>query len=290
MDFDSMLGQAWDRHAADPQGVAAELADALFAQLTEDARIVPFAHLSQHVYGEHLARWADGIALLDRIAALPLAGDASRQALRRFRAGLALAGGLDDERAGLAAGERLRITALAASHLAPHDAARAGERLDEAAALAEGAGLPDADPGHRALAIAGNNIAATLEEKAARSDTERTLMLCAAQLARVWWARAGSWLETERAEYRLAKSWLAAGDLPQARDHAQQCLEIVRANGDVALEAFFGWDALAAVERAAGNATGHTQALAQAEAAFTRLDEADQGWCRASLEALRAPA
>jgi hypothetical protein len=282
-----MLGQAWDRHAAEPQAVAAELAGDLLAQVTEDARVVPFAHLAQHVYGEHLARWADGIALLDRVAALPVAGDASRQALRRFRAGLALAGGLGDERAGLAADERLRITALAAGHLAPHDAARAGEQLDEAATLAEGAGLPAADPGHRALAVAGNNIAATLEEKAARSEAERTLMLRAAQLARVWWARAGGWLETERAEYRLAKCWLAAGGLPQAREHAQRCLAIVRDNGNVALEAFFGWEALAAAERAAGNALGHAQALAEAEAAFARLDEADRGWCRASLDALR---
>lgn len=289
MDFDSMLGQAWDRHAADPPGVAARLADELLAQVTDDARVVPFAHLAQHVYGEHLARWAEGMALLDRVAARPGLGDASRQALRRFRAGLALAGGLGDERVGLGVGDRLRITALAAGHLAPHDAARAGALLDEAAAAAEGAGLPDADPGHRALAVAGNNIAATLEDKAARSGAERALMLRAAQLARVWWAKAGTWLETERADYRLAKSWLAAGGLAQAREHAQQCLAIVRAHGDVALEAFFGCEALATVERAAGNTAGHVQALAQAEAAFARLDEADQGWCRPSLDALRAP-
>jgi hypothetical protein len=289
MDFDAALDRAWDEHAAAPERVAAQLDRELFAELADDARVVPFAHLAQHVYGEHLGRWQPGIALLDRVAALPVVGEASAQALRRFRAGLALAGGLGDARAGFDASERLRVTALAAGHLAAHDAVRAGTLLDEAAAAADAAGLADTDPGHRGLAVAGNNIAAALEEKAARSAAERALMLRAAQVARTWWARAGSWLETERAEYRLAKSWQAAGDLAQARRHAQQCLEIVREHGDVALEAFFGWEALAAVERAAGNAAGHAQALAQAEAAFARLDEADQGWCRPILDTRRAP-
>jgi hypothetical protein len=63
----------------------------------------------------------------------------------------------------------------------------------------------------------------------------------------------------------------------------------VRANGSVPLELFFGWEALGAVERAAGNATAHAQALAQAHAAFAQLDESDRGWCQASLDKL-APA
>ncbi|HRD99291.1 MAG TPA: hypothetical protein PLA97_23150, partial [Rubrivivax sp.] len=142
------------------------------------------------------------------------------------------------------------------------------------------------DPAHRSLGIAGNGIAGTLEEKAPRSADETRLMLRAAQVARRFWALAGTWLETERAEYRLARSWHQAGDLTQARQHAQNCLEIVRANGSVPLEAFFGWEALGLVERAAGNAAGHAQALRQAQQAFENLAVEDQGWCRTSLDAL----
>ena len=56
------------------------------------------------------------------------------------------------------------------------------------------------------------------------------------------------------------------------------------------LEAFFGWEALGRVERAAGNATGHAQAIVQAETAFAGLSDGDKGWCLASLDKLKAPA
>ena len=61
---------------------------------------------------------------------------------------------------------------------------------------------------HRALAITGNGLACTLEEKPDRTADERALMILAAQTARHHWAIAGTWLETERAEYRLANTWL----------------------------------------------------------------------------------
>ena len=53
-----------------------------------------------------------------------------------------------------------------------------------------------------------------------------------------------------------------------------------------ALERFFGWEALGVVERAAGNTTGHQQALAQARESFAELAESDRGWCQASLDKL----
>jgi hypothetical protein len=141
---------------------------------------------------------------------------------------------------------------------------------------------------HRTLAATGNNLACTLEEKAGRSTEERALMILAAQTARHHWAIAGTWLETERAEYRLANTWLQAGDLARAREHAQACLEIVAANDGAALERLFGWEALGLVERAAGNATGHSQALARAREAFAELEASDKSWCAASIDKLAA--
>ena len=81
---------------------------------------------------------------------------------------------------------------------------------------------------------------------------------------------------------------MQAGDLAQARQHAQNCLDIVQAHGSPALEDFFGWEALGTVERAAANAAGHAQALARAGAAFARLDDSDKSWCQASLDKLQA--
>lgn len=286
MEYDQFLAHAWTDHATDAPAVAARLADQALAYVTETARVIPMAHLAHHVFGEHLGQWATGLAFLDRLATLPAVQGEAAQAVMRFQAALKLSAGQVDMRAGLDGSARIRVTALAAANLALHDAARSHALLEEAVATAEAAGLPEQDPAHRNLGIAGNGIAGTLEEKTPRSADETQLMLRAAQVARRFWALAGTWLETERAEYRLARSWHQAGDFPQARQHAQNCLEIVHANGNVPLEAFFGWEALGLVERAAGNGAGHAQALQQAQQAFENLAIDDQGWCRASLDAL----
>jgi hypothetical protein len=290
MDFDAFINTAWTDHATDPAAVADRILGQALALVTEENRVVPMAHLAQHVFGDHLARWSEGLAFLDQVTALPVTQGAAAQAVARFQAALKLAGGLADTRAALDTSERIRVTALAAAQLGAHDATRSLALLDEGAAAAEHAALPDKDLAHRNLAIAGNGIASTLEEMPSRSEAQAQLMLRAAQVARRFWALAGTWVETERADYRLALSHLQAGLLPQARQHAQDCLEIVRAHGSVPLEAFFAWEALGRVERAAGNATGHAQAVAQAEAAFLGLAAGDKGWCQASLDGLKAAA
>ena len=296
MDFDSFMGQAWDDHAADPQGVAARLGDAglaLLAQADPDAQatqLPALATLAHHVYGEHLGQWHEGQALLQMLAALPAAAapGAAADALRRCQASLALCAGDADARSGLSAADAIRVGAMAAAGLGPHDAARASLLLQDAVDATAQTALPAADPALRALAVNGNNLASTLEEKTSRSDEERALMILAAQTARTYWALAGGWLETERAEYRLAMTWLAAGDPARARQHADACLAIVSANDGAALERFFGWEALALVHRASDDAEGHAQAIAEMDQAFTALDEADRGWCQASLDKARA--
>lgn len=290
MDFNTFLDQAWTDHATDSPAVAGRLQAQGLALVTEEDHLLPMAHLAHHVWGEHLGLWHEGLQFLQQLAALPLCGadGAAAQALRRYQASLRLAGGLADERGAFTVSDGIRVTAMAAANLACIDATRSAALLSDALARAEAAALPDKDPAHRALAIAGNGIAGTLEEKAGRSEAERGLMIRAAQTARAYWARAGTWLETERAEYRLAMTWVQAGDLAQARQHAQSCLEIVQANGNVPLEVFFGWEALGTVERAAGNATGHAQALAHAHTAFASLEDGDRGWCQASLDKLAA--
>ena len=287
MDFDDFMGQAWDDHATDATAVARRLDDCL-ALVGDEAQLNRLMHLGQHVYGDHLAEWRDGEAFIERLVALPVfvADGASGQARRRAVAALRLASGADAPLADLSASDRIRVGTMAAGHLAAHDTARASRLLEEALALAQHANLPSDDPVHRSLAVTGNTVACTLEEKPDRSHEERALMVLAAQTARHHWAIAGTWLETERAEYRLANTWLQAGDLARAREHAQACLAIVAANDGAALERLFGWEALGLVERAAGNASGHAEALVHAREAFAELDEADKSWCAASIDKL----
>ena len=287
-DFDTFLNRAWDDHAGHAAGVAERIAEQGLALVGTAAQVGPLAMLTHHVFGEHLGQWAAGRAVLLGLAGHAALDAAGSAAVQRCLASLDICAGGAHPLPGLGASDRIRVAAMAAANLAERDTPRASALFQQALAEAEAADLPSADPMNRALAVTGNNLACTLEEKPARSAAERVLMIHAAQAARRHWAIAGTWLETERAEYRLAMTWVQAGDLAQARHHAQQCLDIVKVNDGPAIERFVAWEAIGVVERAAGSAAGHLQALAQAREAFAALDEGDRGWCRASLDKLAA--
>jgi hypothetical protein len=284
-DFDALLQQAWHRHADDPAEVAELLAGDALAAVGCAAHVGALAAIVHHVYGEHLTRWDAGIALMQALSRHPAADDDSRSALRRCLASLALCAGQADEREALGGSDRVRVTAMAAANLALHDAGHAMRWLQEA--RAEAATLTSPDPAHRALAVAGNNIACALEEKSGRSAAERELMILAATTGRVFWERDGTWLETERAEYRLAMTWLQAGDAAQARQHALACRTLVRANAGAALESFFASEALARAEHALGDAPAVVAAVREAGDCFGLLDESDRSWCEPTLIDLR---
>lgn len=290
-DLQRFIDTAWDEHVSDAAAVSLRLPLAL-EQVRDEPGLMALAHLAQHVYGEHLGQWADGLkfmAALGRDPAFQPHG-ASGAALMRHRGALALAGGSGDVRSTLSTSDAVRVTASAACSLALRDSVRAASLLQEAVAQADAAGLPDQDPAVQALAAQANNIAAGLEEAPAQDEAARALMLQAAALARRFWGRAGGWLEAERAEYRLALCWLRAGDADRARSHAQACLAIVQAQPEAAaLERFFAWEALGRIAAAAGDGPGLADARQQAQGAFDALAEADQAWCRGSLDKLAAP-
>lgn len=287
--FDDWLSQAWDGHANDAAAVAARLDQGreLAANQQQLARLADLGH---HLYGEHLGDWNAGVDWLLALAEHPhyASHDEARAALGVYLASLAVSGGHDDAAQALSLADRIRATALAAGNLATRETPRALSLLKLALHDADDAGLPAHGPHLRSLAVSSNNLTCTLEEKTLLSADERELMILAAQSARRYWGQVGGWLETERAEYRLANSWLKAGDPVQARRHAQLCLEIAQANAAPPLEHFFGWEALGLAERAAGSLSGHERALTQARRAFDALGEADREWCRASLDKLVA--
>lgn len=288
-EFEDWLRQAWDDHVNDAAAVAARL-DAGGELAADQKQLAGLASLGHHLYGGHLGDWNAGVDWLLALAQHPhyATPDEARAALGVYLGSLALSGGHDDGAQALPLADRVRATALAAGNLATRDTRRAMALFKQALHDADEAGLAADSPHLRSLAVTSNNLACTLEEKTLLSADERELMIRAAQAARDCWGRAGGWLETERAEYRLAHSWLKAGDAEQARRHAQLCLEIVQVNAAPPLEHFLGWQALGLAERAAGSIAGHERALAQASKAFEALDEADRGWCRASLDKLVA--
>jgi hypothetical protein len=285
MSFDAFLEQAWADHGDKPEEVALRLEQG-YALIEDAAQVAPFARILAHVDGEHLARWREGAARLERLRAHAQwrdDGDGAR-VVRRLIAALRLGGG--EAVTGLGPPDLVHAHAVAASALAAQHRQADAIGHYRAARAAAAAGLPDGDPAIRALAVTSNNLAATLEEASARSAAETETMLDAAAAAREHWALAGGWLEVERAEYMLAKCHLAAGDATGALRHARECVAICERNDADAFERFFAQGVTAQAHRALGGAAAFGAAKSAALALHDTLPADQKPWCEPTLKLL----
>jgi len=288
MTFEQFIASAWEDHAQQPRAVAERLAASL-DRVDDVARVAPFAQLVVHVFGEHLGQWQRGIDLLEALRALASgeADPAAHAALGRGIAVLRHAGGagaatldvLDVE-------DRIRVLATASSAcVAQDEVERAIAAYADALALAA-PGLPAQSPALGALAIGGNNLAAALEEKPQRSTDETAAMVDAAASALKYWRLAGTWLEEERAEYRLARSLLQAGRGEQAQAAARRCVEICERHAAPPFERFFAHAVLALGLRAGGDVAAAEDARTEALRQHALVAPDEQAWCAAELKEL----
>ena len=287
MTFDSFIDAAWNDHGDHPCEVADRLAASL-ALVAAPAQVAPFARLVTHVYGEHLGEWAAGIALLESLrgTAGAGAGPEAAGAVDRGVATLRCVRGDGDALAALAADDRAAVLAMAASIFAARDDfARALAAYAAATQIAAG-GLPAGSPAIRALAVAGNNLAAGLEEKTDRSAAETAGMVHAAEGGHTYWTLAGTWLEEERALHRLARSLLAAGEPERAIARAKHCIDVCERNDAPPFERFFGHAALAIAQRAAGDRNGFLVSREHAFELHRQIPAEDRTWCEADLSLL----
>jgi hypothetical protein len=290
MSYADFIATAWNDHADDAAAVAARLAEAP-ARPPTAADIAPFARLVTHVYGEHLARWQAGVDLLASLRALPAwdEGADCASAVARGIAVLRYAGGDDTALEGFARDDAVIVLATAASALGgQREFARAGAAYAEAEARAQHA-PPIATAAARALAIGGNGLATTLEEKADRSAAETATMLAAARGGLTYWRIAGGWLEEERAHYRLARSLLEAGDPSAAAEHARDCIAVCEANAAPPFELYFGHAVVAIALRAAGDMAGYAAARERALACYAQVPAEERPWCAQEQGELGAP-
>jgi hypothetical protein len=286
---DAFLKTAWADHSDHPQDVAERLSESI-GLIQAPEQFARYVRLVTHVYGEHLGRWHGAVGLLDQLRTLP-AFDASPDvattidqavATMRFAAGDATT--LD----GLPLEARVSALATAASALAARDELkRAIDALEYALQLAE-AGLPEGSAANRTLAVAGNNMALVLEGKPERDVLQTATMLVAAEAGLKYWKRAGTWLEEERAEYRLARSQLKAGKARDAVASAQRCIAVCRRNGAPAFELFFGFAILALAQRSVGDRDASNANRAEAMRQFEVVPSEERQWCGAALAELIA--
>ncbi len=284
MSFDDFIKTAWADHGDQPLIVAERLSSS--CHLVQTASQIPaFARLITHVYGEHLADWDAGIALLQSLPCIDkelIAQSAITVSIATLRYGR----GDVDALASLLPLEQITVLAGASSLFAAQQKGTfAIESYAEAlAAYAQLEIQPEQAPVHRALAVAGNNLAGTLEEQSLRSDAETDAMLLAAQSALKFWKLAGTWLETERAEYRLCRSALQAGLRDEAVQAAERCLDICTQNNAPAFELFFAHAVLAIAQKDQAGAFAKHRTAAIACLAQIPVDE--QHCCEAELKEL----
>ena len=111
-------------------------------------------------------------------------------------------------------------------------------------------------------------------------------MVEAARAALHYWQRCGTWLEEQRAEYRLASSLLLAGAHSDSKASASRCIELCRRHGAPPFEQFFGHAILALAQRAAGDQAAFAESRNEARAAYANVEPADQRWCATHLAEL----
>src|SRR5262245_26009965 len=188
MTLEEWVGTGWAEHTSDARGVCAGL-PAGVALGTEAKHVGPLAALLVHVAAEHLGRYDDGLALLDRLAktVAVAAGSPEERAVARSKATLHFARGdrasaesalaRATKGSGLpAASDRVRALAIAGSALTTFGKTAEGAALLEEAIEAASYGPSKDDPAARALAVTGHNLACELETKAKRTPVETELM------------------------------------------------------------------------------------------------------------------
>lgn len=279
MIFTDFLNQCWKDHATKTEIVAAGISDGI-GLISEENHINQLANLIIHLFGEHLGRFDEGIELLEKLEQSSLVTMVSTAVLNCAKVTLAYSAGMVTDWSGFTLTEKVRIYCGAAGINNARNEIGQAEK-DFRSALNVATELSETDPANRLLAICGNNLACTLEEKTSLSADEEVLMLLAAHAGRKYWQIAGTWLEVERAEYRLAQSYLKARDLINSIKHANLCLTICETNNAGALEFFFAYESIALVEHKMRQST--LRSLPQMQKYFAELSQSDKEWCSQTL-------
>ncbi len=287
--IDEFLKTAWSDHGDRPQEVAERLAGSI-GLIRSSQEFAPYVRLVVHVYGEHLGQWRRGEELLAQLRNVP-AFDASpdadlpiEQAVATMRFASGDAAALDS----LSVDGRVSALATVASAFAARDELQKAIDAYQRALDAAVVGLPAGSPAIRSLAVAGNNLAAVLEGKLDRDEVQTEAMLAAAAAGLKYWKQAGTWLEEERAEYRLARSQLQAGLAHDAIASAQRCISICRRSGASPFEQFFGLAVLAMAQWNAGDRFGSDANRAEARRQLDLVSDEERQWCSVDLAELDA--
>jgi hypothetical protein len=285
--FDNFLSHAWAGHATDPEGWAQRLrVDTPPPQ--SSTQLGALIRFTTHVLAEHLGRFDDARWRLSALMNHAQADAVVQTSLRVTAASLSLAEHGSAAIAVFKVDDQVRALAQAATIAAGRrQLARALTLLARARATLQT--VKDADAAmFRPLAVACNNIAWELHDRGAQRTVEDTAaMLEIAAASRQHWAQAGTWLEVMRAEYCLALTHVAAGQIDTAATHARACSQGCEDNHAPAVEFFYAHEASARVAHAQQKVASVQVQVLHAQAAFDKLGADDQAACSVTLDSLR---
>ena len=281
MTFSEYLNHAWNIHPTESSKLLSEFKQHFYLIETEE-NINDLAHLITHVSGEHLAKYKVGLDLVEELSRHSKLSD--KKMINRFMAILSLAEDSQTQVEHFSESDQLRIFALTAAALAPHQETERAETYLKTATERALLNLKKDDPAFRTIAASSNSIASNLEEKSELNLLQKNLMITAANMARRFWEIAGTWKEVERAEYRLAYSHKKAQQFDKALAHASTCIEIIAENGSDPFELFFGYEALGLVEKERGNPVGFKTAGEKMRSLYEQINPDLQVWCSDSLK------
>lgn len=298
------LAQAHAMHDADPVAAAALLREVLPGRLAS-GELPTYAFLLNHVLGEREGAWREALArhleTLDlpqltpgrlRLAAAAACAAGDAAAMERLTADYAAAAQADPARAEDVV--RLSAAACTVSSLTAQEASAL--TLDLLARMEQPA-WQAASNLDAAVAACLNNLAGALQERPPADFTVaalRSALPHCAELAQRFWARAGTWVNLERALYLRATVATALGDFGSAVAHCREGLALIAAHGgkdpQFVDRAFLELELAHACERL-GHADEASSARMRAELLAAGFRDAGlQAWFASRREALMGQA
>ena len=278
-----LLDNGWLYHDKESERLAHELEVAAESGVGPDI-LVPFLHLSTHTIGEHLGDWSRALRLGKQV----LDGRTPTFETAKGWARLQVVAVLADEPIEAADLELSYLKAIGGDLEAAVldmrfmliDALISSARLAEAMRL-YGSAVPlieQIDSSNlldRTVASVSNNLGWELYETASRSPDMDALMQLCAETSLTFWLKCGNWVNEERALHFRALVSNVTGDPESALADADRALAVIDSRGqrplDTALLHLTRASALAAI----GDENGKSRAIADADAAASKLTAPD---------------
>jgi hypothetical protein len=281
--LEKLLNDSWDYHDRESERLAREL-EAAAKEGVPSQDLAAFLHISTHTIGEHLGDWARALQLGKRVLDRRMPTIETAKAWGRLYVAAMLAGdsveaadlelsylgaAAEDFGAALLDMRFMLVGALVGSKRTSEGARLYRNALDLVGQIRQSVLLD------RTIAVASNNLGWELYEMCQRTASDNALMQLCAEMSLKFWLKCGNWINEERALYFRALVSNITGNPESALADADRALAVINAQGERPLDAALLHLARASSLATLGDTRGRLQAIADADAAASKLTVSD---------------